>query len=58
MLLFSFGYISHIYQLVCVISMSFLKQLYEKDQFRKEELIKVSNKEVLQVKSLVVNTDV
>lgn len=30
--------------------MSFFKQLYEKDLFRKEELIKVSNKGMLQVK--------
>lgn len=47
---FSFGYISHIYQLVCFISMSFFKELYGKDQFGKEELVKVINKEMLQVK--------
>lgn len=30
--------------------MSFFKQLYEKDLVRKEELIKLSNKEMLQMK--------
>lgn len=30
--------------------MSFFKELYGKDQFGKEELVKVINKEMLQVK--------